>query len=510
MLHKKSEKRSYETRVALDEKYTATCREYARVMNHASRTLFAAIASGVKADACKSSYQKRFGITARQFNSCRVAVEGAIESIKERRTSQILESKARVKDLEKTIQKLEKKKSNPRSLHQKKRRLYNLTSKLTKLEKDHATGKTRLCFGTKKLFHAQFALKENGYDCHEDWKKDWQKERNNSFFLMGSKDETCGNQSCKASIEADGSFTLHLRLPDVLVKGNEKYLVIPNVRFAYGHDVITASLLSCQTRNALYREKNSSYKEHGEAISYRFLEDKKGFRIFVTTALVEKQWVTNKEFGVIGVDINADHVAITETDRFGNCIRHESFPWVCYGKSHTQTEALSGDLAKKLVDLAIASRKPLVIERLDFQKKKSALKESSTPKQARMLSSFAYKTLSTHIRSRSFRFGVEVEEVNPAFTSLIGRIKFAKRYGLSVHEAAAFCIARRALGVSERLPRHEAQVPDGKGDHVAFSLPVRNRDKHVWSSWRIVQRKFPVVLAAHFRAKRSSSRPPPA
>ena len=510
MQHKKSEKRTYETRITLNDKSITTLRKYAHVMSCVSRTLFSSIAAGVSAGACKSSYQKQFGITARQFNSCRVEIEGAIESIKERRKGQISESKSRIEELEKAIQKLEKKKASPKSIHQKKRRLYSLAGKCTKLEKDHADSKIRLCFGSKKLFHAQFALEENGYTCHKEWKDSWQKERGNSFFLMGSKDETCGNQTCKAVLEQDGSFTLHLRLPDALVENNEKYVVIPNVRFAYGHKEIITSLQSCQVRNTLSREKSPSYKEFGEAISYRFLEDKKGFRIFVTTALAEKKWVTNKSLGAIGVDINADHIAVTETDRFGNPIRHEVFSWVCYGKSHTQTKALSGDLAKQLVDWALASKKPIVIEKLDFQKKKSALKESSTAKQARLLASFAHKSLITYIQSRSFRFGVKVEEVNPAFTSVIGKVKFAKRYGLSIHEAAALCIARRGLGVSERLPRHEAQVPDGKGDHVAFSLPVRNRDKHVWSSWRIVQRKYPVVLAAHFRAKRSTSRSPPA
>lgn len=45
--------------------------------------------------------------------------------------------------------------------------------------------------------------------------------------------------------------------------------------------------------------------------------------------------------------------------------------------------------------------------------------------------------------ARAFKQGVIVIQVNPAYTSIIGRINFAKRYGLSVHLAAALCIARR-------------------------------------------------------------------
>lgn len=44
--------------------------------------------------------------------------------------------------------------------------------------------------------------------------------------------------------------------------------------------------------------------------------------------------------------------------------------------------------------------------------------------------------------------------VNPAYSSVIGRHKFARRYGISGHLAAALVIARRAQGFSERYSRH--------------------------------------------------------
>lgn len=161
---------------------------------------------------------------------------------------------------------------------------------------------------------------------------------------------------------------------------------------------------------------------------------------------------------------------------------------------------------------SLLTQKPLIIEKLDFQKKKSELKESGNPRYSRMLSSLAYTSIISIIKSRAYRFGVQVKEINPAFTSIIGRVKFAARYGLTIHESAALCIARRFQRVSERLPRHLDRIPDGKGGHVALSLPVRNRDKHVWSQWRQVKKKLSAAHAAHFRAKknRSSSRQQPA
>ena len=36
---------------------------------------------------------------------------------------------------------------------------------------------------------------------------------------------------------------------------------------------------------------------------------------------------------------------------------------------------------------------------------------------------------------------------------MLGRIKYQKRFGLSVHESAAICIARKGLGLKEKLPK---------------------------------------------------------
>jgi hypothetical protein len=114
-----------------------------------------------------------------------------------------------------------------------------------------------------------------------------------------------------------------------------------------------------------------------------------------------------------------------------------------------------------------------------------------------MLSSFVYSQFGHRLESRAYRYGVRVYKVNPAFTSVIGRVKFASRYGLTVHHAAALVIARRICRFSERAPpscQNEVLIPNNKGEHVTFSLPARNRGKHVWSFWRRVSRKLKSVV----------------
>ena len=53
---------------------------------------------------------------------------------------------------------------------------------------------------------------------------------------------------------------------------------------------------------------------------------------------------------------------------------------------------------------------------------------------------------------------------------------------LTVHQAAAMVLARRLLGCSERIPRRRV-CPVGNGVHIAFTVPVRKRVKHVWTYW---------------------------
>ena len=106
------------------------------------------------------------------------------------------------------------------------------------MEHDKANKIARICFGSKRLFKRQFNLDANNIDNHAQWQKKWKAARNNQFYLIGSKDETAGNQSCVATLAENGHLNLRVRLPDWLVGEHGKYIYINDVHFAYGHDEI--------------------------------------------------------------------------------------------------------------------------------------------------------------------------------------------------------------------------------------------------------------------------------
>ena len=485
---------------------------YAELYGRVQRKLFADVVAGRSAASLKSDYIKKHGIPARMFNAVRVSLEGKVASVRE---SQRLQQDS----LQRRIARAQRQVSDAAErgrwdqVHQKKRRLANLRHRLVGLEADIAEGLVRLCFGSKRLWRKQHHLEANGYGSHEEWLSEWRDARSDEFFVLGSRDETAGCQLCVTSVADDGRLTLRLRMPDCLVNQHGKYLVIEGVRFAYGHEQVLAALAS----NAEYAEYAAYRHEHGEkaaratdlgqAISYRFKRDGKGWRVFVSTQMMDVPVVTDRRRGAIGVDLNADHLAVAETDASGNCINAWRVPLVTYGKNTNQAEALIGDAVAGVVQYAREAGKPIVIEKLDFRQKKAVL-EGESRKYSRMLTSFAYGKIKAYFISRGYRQGVEVHQVNPAYSSVIGRVKFMERYGLTVHQAAALVLARRLLGCSERIPRRWV-CPIGNGVYIAFTVPARKRVKHVWTYWGAIAGQLRPALAAQHRLGRRRRRPNP-
>lgn len=464
---------TYQTRLCLNANEEAILTAYAALMSRVTRALFARMRAGGTPASLKSEFLETFGITARQFNACRVEVEGKIESVK-------AVNKQRIADLEAAIERQLKKikKLKGMKLFLACRRLNRLRHRFEKLKADQEAGIIRICFGGRKLFKQQFEK--------EQWKKEWKEARDSSFFTLGSKDETGGNQTCTAR-EENENLLLRLRLPDALGQG--KYLQISPIFFPYGQEKLLTAL------------------KQNRAISYRFLKDAKGWRVFATTTCAEPEWISDIQRGVIGIDINTDHLALTETDRFGNPVTTARISLVTYGKTKEQSLALIGDAAAHIVHYATECKKLLILEKLDFQQKKRTLSKQ-TPAYKRMLSSFSYNRILQTIYSRAYRHGIEVRQINPAYTSLIGRIKFAKRYGLTTHQAAALCIGRRVLRLTEKLPR-QSYVSDNRGRHFLFSIPARKRKTQSWTHFKEVARQLQAALVEHFRVILHQSSDPP-
>lgn len=392
------------------------------------------------------------------------------------------------------------------ALHQGKRRLGVIKDKLAKAEARAA--RPSICFGGRGLFRAQFALKENGYKSHADWLRDWRAARSGNVFVEGAAAVPCGNAFVRAAVAGDGSLSIEVRLPDAVAHLADRTLRISNaevhvlhrhgLRFHHGHDAVLAAL-EAHERGA------------GKPISWRFMRrgDGRGWAAAVTVAEETPKAAGDFARGALGVDLNEHHLAVVHTSGDGNVLRSWRLPLCTHGKSADQALDLIRKASCAVAALARRLGAPVVSERLDFADKKARLETDAGPKRARMLSAFAYASFDRALRSACRRSGVWHERVNPAFTSLIGRVKFARPHGLSVHAAAAHSIARRAMGHSERLPS-PAEAILGDGARVTLlplaktgQAPAPPGRRHVWASWGRVSKGWKAVHAAHARSLRA-------
>ena len=153
---------------------------------------------------------------------------------------------------------------------------------------------------------------------------------------------------------------------------------------------------------------------------------------------------------------NADQINLVEMQlvlrplaRFGEkYCRVARLSFFQLSKHATQT-AIS-IAVEKIIGIATKAQKPISIEFLDFAKKK-AQRSYASPGRQRMLSAFAYTRFAQTVGARAHDAGLEVVEVRAAYSSKIGAEKYASRYGLSGHRAAAFVLARRGQKFSDRL-----------------------------------------------------------
>jgi hypothetical protein len=362
--------RTYQARLSLAPDQAAVLDAYGALYGRVERSLFAARRRGDDANATKRAFLTRFGITSRQFNAVCAGLDGKIASVRARQPDLVIDAAARVARAERVLQRLREQDAAPFVLHQKQRRLALLRDRLHKHERARDMDHVGLCFGSRRLFRTQFALAQNGLS-FEQWRDRWRAARACQFFVLGSADESAGNQSCQAASVGTDAFDLLLRLPDGLQAG--KTLRLARVRFPYGHAQLAAALASSQRIHDAGPGGKARTRRTGTPLSYRFIRDDKGWRVFVSLPVAAPCAVSHRLLGAIGVDVNADHLAVAEVDGHGNLVRTQRLDLVLYGKRREQARALAGDAAKAIALAAAAAGKPVVLERLDFGKKKAAL-----------------------------------------------------------------------------------------------------------------------------------------
>ncbi|MGB9887881.1 MAG: IS200/IS605 family accessory protein TnpB-related protein, partial [Moorellales bacterium] len=115
---------------------------------------------------------------------------------------------------------------------------------------------------------------------------------------------------------------------------------------------------------------------------------------------------------------------------------------------------LIGVLAQVVVGIAFSLGKPIALEDLDFGKDRL----DTDKKFNRVAANFPFARMVEAVCRRAAREGVPSKLVAARHTSTIGYWKYAKRYAVPVHCAAALAVGRRAMGRKERVTKELKQL----------------------------------------------------
>jgi len=177
-----------------------------------------------------------------------------------------------------------------------------------------------------------------------------------------------------------------------------------------------------------------------------------------------------KENGVIAIDTNASpiYLAIAEVSKTGELLSYQTISLHnLLGLSQNTKAHQEWILAHQLLDLAIEKGKAIAIENL--KKLKKGMRGDGKATLRKRLHQWNAKKFLQKLKRVAMIKGVEVVEVNPAYTSVIGMLKYAPQLSIDKDIAGAYVIGRKALGFKEDTPENYERLLKDKA-YLEFAL----------------------------------------
>jgi len=177
-----------------------------------------------------------------------------------------------------------------------------------------------------------------------------------------------------------------------------------------------------------------------------------------------------RENGVIAIDTNASpiHLAIAEVSKTGELVSYQTISLHnLLGLSQNSKDHQEWILAHHIVDLAIQKGKAIAVENLKNLKK--GKRGDGKAELRKRLHHWSAKKFLQKLKRVAVLKGVEVIEVNPAYTSVIGILKYAPQLNIDKDIAGAYLIGRRALGFREDMPENYEKLLKDKA-YLEFAL----------------------------------------
>lgn len=436
-------------------------KEYSVLYGKMIRFAWHRIKDGGKLPMKKSDFntflQKTFGVNKRVANSVIYEVTGIYRALYQLKWTEFFQLKTKISKKYKKYEKLQKKvyalkekaKANSLSegqlsyyrklkadLFYGKQKINRMNRYLKNLLTVLNSRKLGICFGSKKLFLAQYHLAENRMASHKVWYEKFCKRRDNRALYIGSKDEQRGNQLVQlvpmANVGKVNSYVIQIRKN---TKTREYVRGICNFKYMGGQ---LAKLIVS--------------KEHGISYRIKFRGKKCYLQAMVTIDRDSKDCLTRSTYGTIGLDYNDGFLEMAETNETGNLIKLKHIDLKYHGTGN-KAESEIRETISDIVNYAISVGKDIVIEDLNFKQTKAETEEAKSDKGKeynKMIHLFDYSRYKSTFDNCCYLRNANLIKVNPAYTSKIAKQKYCEQKKLVIHQGASFVIARKGQGYIDK------------------------------------------------------------
>ena len=310
-------------------------------------------------------------------------------------------------------------------------------------------------FGGKRLFEKLCKNHLTG-KAREKLKKQWRELRQGTLIAIGSKHKTAQGNLLLRFMELDGK--LYLRI----TTGNREFMDAKVLREpSNGKD-------KWITFMSMLLESWQTKKDFAYTVELKLRKGEVYGSVSFESPTPEVKYT--KEKGVIAIDTNASpiHLAIAEVSKTGELVSYQTISLHhLLELSQNSKDHQEWILAHKIVDLAIQKNKAIAIENL--KKLKRGMRGDGRAKLRKRLHQWNAKKFLQKLKRVAMIRGVEVIEVNPAYTLVIGMLKYAPQLSIDKDVAGAYVIGRRALGFKEYTPENYERLLKDRA-YLEFAL----------------------------------------
>ena len=327
----------------------------------------------------------------------------------------------------------------------KSRRLGTLRQRLAGVHADYTAGRVSVVRGGKQLLRKRHHLEAVGLS-EGQWRAQWESSR---WFLSadGEAGKKYGNETIRVSVDGEVSIRLPVPLAHVANAPHGRYILTGLVSFAHRGDE--------------WADQVSA----SHAVAYRIHHDPGTGRWYVDASWQRKPapavpLAALRTGEVVGVDMNADHLAVWRLDPYGNPIgAPRTFDYEMAGGADHRDAQLRHALTNLFHWAKYCGVKAIAVEDLDFADSKTREKHGRRRRFRQIVSRMPTAKLRARLLAMATDAAISVIAVDPAYTSKWGAQHWQKPLAATHpqttrHHAASVAIGRRALG--HRIRRRTA------------------------------------------------------